>query len=117
MESPVPGLPELEQTLDANQAALDAGFSVTFGAEAAVIIGSANHSVLKALGKQLGTVSSVSLRDAPRGRDEAVRPSSAKTPSGQNDSRYYMLGEIARDADQTRLLRGSHCLADCQENR
>lgn len=96
LENPVPGLPGLEQTLDANKTGLDAGFSATFGAEAAVVVGSANHSVLKSLGKQLGTVSSVTLRDAPGERDKAVRPSSTETPSGQNDSRYQMLGEIAR---------------------
>lgn len=96
LEKPVPGLPELEQTLDANKAAMDAGLSATFGHDAAVVIGNANPSVLRSLGKQLGTVSSVSLRDAPGERNEVVRPSSAETPSGQNDSRYQMLGEIAR---------------------
>lgn len=117
LESSVPGLPELEQTLDANQAALDAGFSVTFGAEAAVIVGRANHSVLKALGKQLAQsrvfLCAMHLGDVikPFAQVQRKHPRD-RTTVGAKCLEKSPAMQIKRDSYEVRNF-----LEDCQENR
>ena len=73
---------------------LEAGLSATFGADAAVVIGNAGHSVLKSFGKTLPDVPQVMLRDAGDEGEPITQPRSSEVP--RSDSRYQLLGEIAR---------------------
>jgi WD40 repeat protein/serine/threonine protein kinase/tetratricopeptide (TPR) repeat protein len=77
-------------------ASLDAGLAAAFGQENAVVIGSAGHSVLKAMDQTIA-ITQVVLRDAAEGdRDPIVRPHSREMPPRDSDSRYRLDGEIAR---------------------
>jgi hypothetical protein len=94
---------ELEQTIvpgasgDNLAASLEAGLAPAFGEEAAVVIGDANHSVLKMLGNTLDEVPQVSLRASNTDGDDPVsRPNSPEVPQSDSDSRYRLDGEIAR---------------------
>ncbi|MCP4784056.1 MAG: protein kinase [Fuerstiella sp.] len=100
LEQPAPGL---EQTIvpDASgknlAASLDAGLAPAFGEEAAVVIGDANHSVLRSLRNTLDEVPHVSLRESEaEGADPIAKPSSPEIPHHDSDSRYRLDGEIAR---------------------
>ena len=64
-------------------------------ADAAVVMGSAKHSVLKALGKTI-EMPRVALREAADGLDPVVRPMSPEMPDRNSDSRYQLQGVIAR---------------------
>jgi hypothetical protein len=58
-------------------ASLDAGLAPVFGEDAAVVLGDANHSVLKMLGNTLNEVPRVSLRESKaEGDDPIMRPQS-----------------------------------------
>ncbi len=96
LEEQASGLVEAEATLDINPAAMDAGLARTFGANDAVVLGGAGHSVLKALGKKLGNLPKVTLKESPDERSSAVRPRSPQLPTDTADSRYQIHGEIAR---------------------
>ena len=62
----------------------------------AVVVGSANHSVLKKLDQTID-VPRIALRDATEEADgPIVRPSSPEVPDRNSDSRYQLQGEIAR---------------------
>lgn len=88
--------PPLQATVDIQPDALEAGLAATFDSRAAVVLGSAGHSVLKSLGKQLKQDPNVTLREVPDEVDRAVKPGSAEVPDSDNDSRYQLHGEIAR---------------------
>lgn len=84
-------------TVQFDKEILAAGLSAGFGPGEAVVIGSANHSVLKSLGHTLSEVPRVLLRDAKEsGEDPIVRPRSKEIPADHADSRYQLAGEIAR---------------------
>ncbi len=94
---------ELEETIvpDASgenlAASLDAGLAQAFGEDAAVVLGDANHSVLKMLGNTISEVPRVSLRESKaEGDDPITQPSSPEVPTPNSDSRYQLQGEIAR---------------------
>lgn len=75
---------------------LEAGLAPTFGPQAAVVIGNANHSVLRSL-EHTVNAPRVSLRDAKEeGADPVQRPNSLEIPDHDADSRYRIDGEIAR---------------------
>ena len=77
-----------------SQDALDAGLAAAFGSDDALIISGTGHSVLKSIGRQLPTVPHIVLRDRSDDAEPIVRPHSSEVPPG--DSRYQLLGEIAR---------------------
>ncbi len=78
-------------------ASMEAGLAPAFGDEAAVVIGDANHSVLRSLSNSLSEVPRVSLRESSaEGEDPVARPKSPEMPDGKSDSRYQLQGEIAR---------------------
>jgi serine/threonine protein kinase len=77
-------------------ASMDAGLAPAFGGDAAVVIGSAGHSVLKSLGDTVD-MPHVALRDpAAESDDPITRPQSPEMPDRDSDSRYQLQGEIAR---------------------
>jgi serine/threonine protein kinase/Leucine-rich repeat (LRR) protein len=82
----------LEQPAPELAASLEAGLAAAFPAEAAVVMGAANHSVLKAIGQTID-LPRIVLREAPEGPDPIVRTS---PETRQSDSRYQFHGEIAR---------------------
>jgi tetratricopeptide (TPR) repeat protein/tRNA A-37 threonylcarbamoyl transferase component Bud32 len=92
--------PELEVTVLPGgdlAAALEAGLAPAFSEGEAVVVGGANHSVLKSLGNTVTEVPKVVLREsAAEGDDPIVRPTSPEIPGGDSDSRYRIDGEIAR---------------------
>jgi serine/threonine protein kinase/formylglycine-generating enzyme required for sulfatase activity/tetratricopeptide (TPR) repeat protein len=94
--------PEFERTMlqdapDDLADVLESGLARTFPEGAAVVIGSAGHSVLKSLGKTIGGVPQVLLREtAAEGPEPIVRPKSAEMPNRDPNSRYQLQGEIAR---------------------
>jgi serine/threonine protein kinase len=100
LEKPAPGLDEtIAPDASGNNlsASLDAGLATAFLVNDAVVIGDANHSVLKMLGNTLDEVPRVSLRESQaEGADPIARPSSPEIPNQQADSRYQLQGEIAR---------------------
>lgn len=78
-------------------ASLDAGLALSFDDEAAVVLGDANHSVLRSLENTLNDVPRVALRDPQtEGADPISRPNSPELPKSDSDSRYRLDGEIAR---------------------
>lgn len=78
-------------------ASLDAGLAATFTEESAVVVGNANHSVLKSMRASLTEVPRVSLREPKKEGEEPIqRPSSPEIPIQNSDSRYQLHGEIAR---------------------
>ncbi len=78
------------------EASLRAGFAPAFREGEAIVVASAGHSVLKALGQMIH-LRSVALREAvAEGADPVVRPNSAQMPDRGSDSRYQLQGEIAR---------------------
>lgn len=78
-------------------ASLDAGLAPAFSEDAAVVIGDANHSVLKMLGNTLNEVPRISLRESEaEGNDPTSRPNSPEVPQSNSGSRYRLDGEIAR---------------------
>ena len=91
LEQPADGV---GRTIDFDPDVLEAGLSATFGADAAVVIGNAGHSVLKSFGKTLPDVPQVMLRDAGDEGEPITQPRSSEVP--RSDSRYQLLGEIAR---------------------
>ena len=100
LEKPAPGLEETmapHASSDDLAASLDAGLATAFSVNDAVVLGDANHSVLRSLGNTLNEVPRVSLRDAAAERaDPIARPKSPQMPRGDSDSRYQLQGEIAR---------------------
>ena len=100
LEQPAVGLAETiapDACQDNRAASLDAGLALSFDGEAAVVLGDANHSVLRALGNTLNEVPRVSLREpAAEGAEPIQRPNSPEIPNQQHDSRYQLQGEIAR---------------------
>ncbi len=94
--------PELERTIlqdtpDDLTNVLESGLARTFPEGAAVVIGSASHSVMKSLGKTVGSVPQVLLRETQaEGPDPIVQPKSTEMPNRDPDSRYQLQGEIAR---------------------
>jgi eukaryotic-like serine/threonine-protein kinase len=94
--------PELSATLlpdmavQERAASLEAGLAAAFPARAAVVMGAANHSLLKALGKTIDLPRVVLREVAAEGRDPIVRPKSPEMPDRNSDSRYQLQGEIAR---------------------
>ena len=95
--------PELQATVvesassDARARSLQAGLAAAFTQEHAVLIGDANNSVLKSLGKTMTRVPRIALRESiDDGVDPIVRPSSSQMPQRDGDSRYRIDGEIAR---------------------
>lgn len=67
--------------------------------EKGVIVGisSANHSVMKVLGRLYTGIPRVALRDSTeQGSGPIMRPKSVEVPKGESDSRYQLQGEIAR---------------------
>ncbi|PHS18331.1 MAG: hypothetical protein COA78_02350 [Blastopirellula sp.] len=75
---------------------LEAGLAASFGEEEAVVIGRANHSVLRTLGQTID-LPRVALRDSiEEGPDSVIRPKSSEMPITNPDSRYRLDGEIAR---------------------
>ncbi len=93
LERPAPGL---ALALDANRDVLAAGLAATFGPDAAEFIGFAGHSVLKSLGKKLAVVPNITLLDSHEERDPIVKPGTPELRGKSDDSRYHLLGEIAR---------------------
>ena len=86
-----------EGAIDLDKKILDAGLTAGLREDQAVVIGSANHSVLKSLSRTLENVPRVLLRDRKStGRDPIVRPRSKEIPADHADSRYRLDGEIAR---------------------
>lgn len=100
LEQPAPGL---DRTVvgpladEARAALLDAGLALSLGREAAVVLGDANHSVLKMLSNTLNKVPHVSLRESEaEGAGPISRPDSSEIPHSDADGRYRLDGEIAR---------------------
>ncbi|MCR9293514.1 MAG: WD40 repeat domain-containing serine/threonine-protein kinase [bacterium] len=87
---------ELLESKHIHSAVLETGLAPTFGPDAAVVIGSTGHSVLKSLSKKLSRVPQVTLHDSREGQAEFVKPKSPEIPDRQSDSRYQLQGEIAR---------------------
>ncbi len=84
-------------TVNLENKILEAGLSAGFSQGEAIVVGSANHSVLRSLGMTLGEVPRVLLREPKEaGKDPIVRPRSNEVPSDASDSRYQLAGEIAR---------------------
>lgn len=100
LEKPAPGLdPTIVPgtTPDDRAASFGAGLALSFDGESAVVVGDANHSVLKMLGNTINEVPRVSLRESEaEGIDPIARPNSPEVPSTEPDSRYRLDGEIAR---------------------
>ena len=80
--------PELEATfVQELSGVLQAGLAPAFGKDAAVVVGSAGHSVLKSLDQTM-EVPRVSLREsAAEGEDPIQRPSSSEIPDREPGSR------------------------------
>jgi tRNA A-37 threonylcarbamoyl transferase component Bud32 len=84
-------------TIDLDKKILDAGLTAGLREDHAVVIGSANHSVLKSLSRTLNEMPRVMLRDPKEvGIDPIIRPRSKEIPADPSDSRYRLDGEIAR---------------------
>ena len=100
LEKPAPGLEDTivpDASGENRSASLDAGFATAFSQDDAVVIGDANHSVLKTLGNTLNEVPRVSLRESQtEGDDPISKPNSPEVPQSDSDSRYRLDGEIAR---------------------
>lgn len=94
--------PELDATIAPDgpsqplEKVLHAGLSAAFPADAALVIGNANHSVLKSLGQNMPVHRVVLREDVEQGKEPIVRPKSPEMPDRQSDSRYQLQGEIAR---------------------
>ncbi|MCR9292997.1 MAG: protein kinase [bacterium] len=88
--------PQVLQDAQVNATAMDAGLAATFGADAAVVLGLEGHSVLKSLTEKMGRRPTVTLRESQDERERVVQPSSAELPANEPDSRYHLMGEIAR---------------------
>ncbi|MFK8110981.1 MAG: WD40 repeat domain-containing serine/threonine protein kinase, partial [Rubripirellula sp.] len=100
LQKPAPGL---EATIapdtagEDRSASLSAGLATAFSVNDAVVLGDANHSVLKMLGNTLDEVPRVSLREPQaEGDDPIAKPNSPEVPQSDSDSRYRLDGEIAR---------------------
>jgi WD40 repeat protein/serine/threonine protein kinase/tetratricopeptide (TPR) repeat protein len=93
---------ELEATYIGNAAennrarSLEAGLAAAFGDNAAVVIGDADHSVLKSLGLTIDLPRVVLREPAAKQEDPVARPGSPEMPKSKSDSRYDLQGEIAR---------------------
>ncbi|WP_315857105.1 WD40 repeat domain-containing serine/threonine protein kinase [Stieleria neptunia] len=99
LETPVLGLdPTLLPDASGDRAAsLDAGLATAFSVNDAVLMGDANHSVLKMLGNTLDEVPRVSLRESEAVvEDPIARTKSPEMPDRDSGSRYRLDGEIAR---------------------
>lgn len=87
----------VDRATDQDRAAsLEAGLAAAFGADDAVIVGSPAHSVLKILGKTIDLPRVVLREESADGIDPIVRPKSSEVPRRDSNSRYQLLGEIAR---------------------
>lgn len=85
----VPGASPVEPT-----ASLATGLEAAGGEDQSVVTGNASQSVLQSLSHTIN-VPRVLLKDADD--DEPIaRPNSPEIPNGNSDSRYQLLGEIAR---------------------
>jgi WD40 repeat protein/serine/threonine protein kinase len=93
LERPASGL---AQALEANRDVLAAGLAATFAPDAAEVIGFAGHSVLKSLGRELPVVPNITLLDSHEECDPIVKPGTPELRGKSDDSRYHLLGEIAR---------------------
>ena len=89
--------PELEATFVKDLSGVqEASVQPTFSEDAAAVVGSASHSVLKSMGRTRD-VPRVSLREsAAEGEDPILRTNSPEIPDRDSDSRYQLQGEIAR---------------------
>lgn len=100
LEQPAPGLKGtvlMDSARNKLAASLDAGLATAFEAEAAVVIGDVNHSVLRSLGNTIADVPRVMLRQSDAERvDPIAWPTSPEIPKSDSDSRYRLDGEIAR---------------------
>ncbi|MEM7316979.1 MAG: protein kinase, partial [Planctomycetota bacterium] len=74
-----------------------AGLALSLNREEVVVLGDANHSVLKMLRNTLNEVPRVSLRESEaEGASPISRPDSPEIPHSGADDRYRLDGEIAR---------------------
>ncbi|MAR11564.1 MAG: hypothetical protein CL681_16600 [Blastopirellula sp.] len=99
LEQPAPGVEASVAPIERDNipTALDAGLALAFGEDASVVIGDANHSVLRSIYHTIDEVPRVSLRQSKaEGEDPITRPSSTEVPLTDSDSRYRLDGEIAR---------------------
>lgn len=83
-----------ESSLGVKAASLQAGLEAALGEDQSVVVGSASQSVLQSLSHTVN-VPRVLLKDADDD-DPIARPNSPEVPNGDSDSRYQLLGEIAR---------------------
>ena len=82
---------------DVNPEVLAAGLAATFGAGEAVVVGHRSHSVLQSLTKHMQAgAANVTLHDSDKDDRQFVMSTSTELPHTPNDSRYQLLGEIAR---------------------
>lgn len=92
LNKPAPGLEETIIPTPSNN-----DLAAAFDEDSDVVIGDANHSVLKMLSNTLNEVPGVSLRESTaEGEEPIARPKSPEMPTGDSDSRYQLQGEIAR---------------------
>jgi serine/threonine protein kinase/WD40 repeat protein len=100
LEQPAQGLDRTMVSPGSDEAravSLDAGLAISLDREAAVVLGDANHSVLKMLSNTLNEVPHVSLRESEaEGAGPISRPGSREIPHSDADGRYRLDGEIAR---------------------
>ncbi|MFK7736949.1 MAG: hypothetical protein AB8B50_13015, partial [Pirellulaceae bacterium] len=91
LEKAAPGLEATiapDATGENRSASMNAGLSTAFSVSDAVVIGDANHSVLKMLGNTLDEVPRVSLRESQAESDDPIaRPNSPEVPQSDSDSR------------------------------
>jgi WD40 repeat protein len=97
---PVVGLDQTVLTPDKKDnlaESLEAGLASVFSVDAAVVVGHANHSILKALGNTIDEVPQVALRESKSEQaDPITRPTSPELPATTSGSRYQLQGVIAR---------------------
>lgn len=83
-----------ESSADVRAASLQAGLKAAAGGDQSVVVGNASQSVLRSLGQTVN-VPRVMLKDVDVD-DPIARPNSPEVPNADSDSRYQLLGEIAR---------------------
>ena len=77
--------------------ALDAGLAPAFGEDVAVVLGDANHSVLKMLSNTLNEVPRVSLRESKvEGDDPITQPSSPEMPAPNSSTSWKKSSPMAK---------------------
>lgn len=75
---------------------LNAGLATALPTGSAVVMGNADHSVLKVMGQNIDVPRVVLREAANEGHDPIVWPKSPEMPARNSDSRYQLQGEIAR---------------------